>query len=500
MKTRKSRTTTGKSTASATSNGKQIAAWENDPFGQAVPTNPPNPVRPILRPVPSLKTTVPLPVGIRETQPPPQVYPTGTPEFRYWTAAEALRRAADFWSSLLPGTKWHKTVGKVLNARLDAGEDFNAFYDRQGLEFFHGNVAGQTFFSGESPDVVCHELGHAVLDALRPQLFNVGFIEAAAFHESFGDMSALLSALQLQSVREHVLVETHGRLARSSSLSRLAEQLGFAIRQIQPDAVERNSLRNAANRFFYRDPSTLPPDAPATQLSSEPHSFSRVFTGAFLDVLAGMLKVASGSNMATETQLLDVSQRVGKYLVTGILQAAVVPAYYSQVAAAMVHNASEADRNAVAGAFAHHGILSLSAAASAAAGTAAAGVAAAPAAKGDDLGTIALSGAEYGLQAESLLVHAEAEPHRFQASPAVFGIVAGAPPSSDQAAKHFLEDLLQLGRVHIEPAEKTGGAAFAHALSQPHKTKTHMLSKEAKGFRLRRLRFDCGFDCDCYGA
>src|SRR6516225_7885086 len=48
---------------------------------------------------------------------------------------------------------------------LDFGVDLNAFYDRQGLKFFHGSAAGRTVFSGESPDVVCHELGHALLDS-----------------------------------------------------------------------------------------------------------------------------------------------------------------------------------------------------------------------------------------------------------------------------------------------------------------------------------------------
>jgi hypothetical protein len=87
-------------------------------------------------------------------------------------------------------------------------------------------------------------------------------IEVAAFHESFGDMSALLSALQLPSLREGVLAETGGVLHRASRLSRLAEQLGWAIRQSVPSAVEPDCLRNAVNTFFYRDPDTLPTMAP----------------------------------------------------------------------------------------------------------------------------------------------------------------------------------------------------------------------------------------------
>jgi hypothetical protein len=40
---------------------------------------------------------------------------------------------------------------------------------------------------------------------LKPALFEIAAIEAAAFHESFGDMSAILTALQLPSVRQAVL-------------------------------------------------------------------------------------------------------------------------------------------------------------------------------------------------------------------------------------------------------------------------------------------------------
>ena len=76
---------------------------------------------------------------------------------------------------------------------------------------------------GESPDIVCHEMGHAILDAIKPQLWGAASHEAAAFHESFGDMSAILSALQLQSLRSAILRDTGGHLYQSSRLSRLAE-------------------------------------------------------------------------------------------------------------------------------------------------------------------------------------------------------------------------------------------------------------------------------------
>src|SRR5258707_1674190 len=306
----------------------------------------------------------------------------------------------------------------MLPVDLDFGDDLNAFYDRVGLKFFHGTAAGRTVFSGESPDVVCHELGHAVLDSFKPQLFDAASIEVAAFHESFGDMSALLSALQLPSVREGVLAETGGVLRRSSRLSRLAEQLGWAIRQSVPSAVEPDCLRNAVNSLFYRDPDTLPTTAPATSLSSEPHSFSRVFTGAFFEGLAGMLATTDKKD---EAALLQVSQDMGSILVQGISTASVVPTFFSQVAATMLGVAAslfsaQAYQSSLRGGFVRHGVLPPSVALAATRARVprrTAAVAATPT-EPKTLPTLHLSVAEYGLGIPSIVVYAAGEPKRLQ--------------------------------------------------------------------------------------
>src|SRR5713226_4517877 len=285
------RVATQASKAAAGASKPTVSTWEDDPGDPHLQP----PLVPISVAVPN-QAAQPLPFRISGPTPPPKIYQPGTANFRFYAAASALRRTADFWGSIVPqGTRWE--VGARLPVVLDDGVDLNAFYTRggfgeaPGLHFFHQSVAGRTFFSGESPDVACHEMGHAVLDAVRPQLFDAQTIEAAAFHESFGDMSAILSALQVPSFRQAVFNATQGTLNRASRLSRLAEQLGAAIGVDHPDAVDRDCLRNAVNSFFYRDPQTLPPSAPASTLSSEPHSFSRIFTGAFLDILAGILKV-----------------------------------------------------------------------------------------------------------------------------------------------------------------------------------------------------------------
>ncbi len=475
----------------------QILAWQDDPGESATPLVPPE-----LRPLPNL-TLAPLKLAIPGVAAPaPRSYGLHSAEFRYWSAAEAAARAAAFWRQLVPpGTNWQ--LGDTLPLLLDEGEDFNAYYDRQALNFFHGTAGGRTVFSGESPDVVCHEEGHAVLDALRPELFDAGSIEAVAFHESFGDMSALLSALQLPALRAAILQDTGGDLRRSSRLSRLAEQLGWAIRQFAPDAVERDCLRNAANSFFYTNPEGLPSTAPAAQLSSEPHAFSRVFTGAFLEVLAGGFRLA-GAN-PSEADLQAVSVDLARLLVAGILAAPIVPEFMSQVAAAIVAADAAAEGAArgqygdvLRSAFVRHGILSPQSAVSIATlHPAAVAALARPAhmaavgvfgARRTELPHTALSAAEYGLGDRPLLVRAPSDPRRFGVSGAAFGVGSVTPSNSEHAARAFVEDLLQRGHIDI------GAAGPPEArIVHPHTFKTHRLVDTAEGLALTRILFDCGF-------
>lgn len=466
-----------------------VNAWEQDPADGGEPSG--GPV--IQRPEPVLQNQ-PLPTKIVNpaTAPAAKAYAPGSAGFRYWTAAEALRRGADFWGPLLPGTSWE--MGPTMPVDLDFGVDLNAFYDREGLKFFHGSAGGRTVFSGESPDVVCHELGHAVLDAFKPQLWDAASIEVAAFHESFGDMSALLSALQLQSLRESVLAETGGVLNRATRLSRLAEQLGWAIRQSVPSAVEADCLRNAVNTFFYRDPDTLPTSAPATTLSSEPHSFSRVFTAAFFEGLAGMLATKSTRD---EAALLLVSRDAGTILVQGIRDASVVPTFFSQVAATMLVIATnqfsaQGYDVPLRSAFVRHGILPPSMAMAVTQATPRTAAAAPAAVDTTTLPTLHLSVAEYDLGVSSIVVHAASEPKRFQVAGAALAVGAAPSPGEDQAAKSFFEDLLRRGRLKVARVGTAAAEVVRPVASTTHETHTHELRREGGQTVLRRLRIDCG--------
>ncbi|MGH8975826.1 MAG: hypothetical protein ACRD0C_21785, partial [Acidimicrobiia bacterium] len=459
----------------------EIWAWEDDPGTPATMAEPRQ------RPAPEQPGDH-LPVTIRGRAPAPDLYDPGTREFRYWVAAEALRRSADLWSASAPGLRWFDSVGPKLRVRLDAGEDLNAYYDREGLSFFHADADGVAVFSGESPDVVCHELGHAVLDALRPETWDAPYLEVAALHESFGDMSALLSALLLKTVRASVLVETNRRIYRSSRLSRVAEQLGWAIRLAHPDAVDPDCLRNAVNSLSYAPPETLPDDGPASTLTGEPHSFSRVFTGAFLEALAGMFRLET---VGTEGALLRVSQQLAALLVDAVRAAPVVSAYYSQVAAHLI----EADATRFDGrhsevlkrAFVRRGILSLESANTISALRRAAPEPAAARSGEPRLNLLALPGHPYGLD-EDLLVPAITETKRFAVAGAAHDVGSVQPPAHDRAAAAFVESLFRRGRVDVSAAR---GPAGGLPRTRPS-TMTHHLLRTEEGLVLRRRLFDSG--------
>src|SRR5882672_10384666 len=104
-----------------------VATWEDDPGDPRLQP----PLDPVPVPTPN-QAAQPLPFKIGGTTPPPRIYQAGTANFRFYAAASALRRTADFWGSILPaGTRWH--VGARLPVILDDGVDLNAFYTRGGF-------------------------------------------------------------------------------------------------------------------------------------------------------------------------------------------------------------------------------------------------------------------------------------------------------------------------------------------------------------------------------
>ena len=315
----------------------RIRVFLNDPAGQGE------------APVPSIPPldTERSPWGFRvEGSPPaPAEYPPDTPEFLHWQMAAALERSRALWARLLPEAgEW--VPGLVLPAFPIAGEGLNAFYDRRALRFFRGEnpATGQVVHAGDSPDIVAHEGGHAVLDAVRPDLWDAPHFEAAAFHEAFGDLASILVAFDEPALVRAVLGETRGELARSNLVSRVAEELGAAAHaRYGPGVALPDALRDAVNTFAYSDPTGLPTSAPPESLSAEPHSFCRVLTGACWDVLVALYTAAGGGEgipSGDEGALARAAHQTGLLFTEAALRAPVGADFFQRITRRMVRAAN----------------------------------------------------------------------------------------------------------------------------------------------------------------
>lgn len=174
------------------------------------------------------------------------------------------------------------------------GDGANAFYNEQDrlIGFQSFQVDGETFNSAQSADIVSHETAHAVLDGLR-DLYNESFgLGPTAFHESFGDMTAVLVALHDDSLLEKLLRWTQGNLRLDNFISAVAEHLTDGLKRARPEHVDAHTiyLRNALNSLKNAPFDELPyiPANPVTELGRESHNYSRLFTGAFYDIFVGI--------------------------------------------------------------------------------------------------------------------------------------------------------------------------------------------------------------------
>jgi len=294
----------------------------------------------------------------------PAPYAPGTLAFDYWQGEAALERALGVWEDLFERdfTAWHS--GRPLRVKLRAGRDLNAFYDRVGLQFFYDvdRETGRKVYAAESLEVVTHETGHAILDVFQPSYWSSVDLETAAFHEAFGDCSALVTTLTDPGVRTAFLAAA-GTTSRASNLvSRLAEALGRALYDNYGPGVsgDPTCLRDANNSLRYAPPETLPATSSrGGALTSEPHSFSRVFTGAFYDLLVWLLAREIRKDRS-EAGVERARRLAGRLLARAIETLPPGVARYRAVALAM-RSMDQTEQDGVASAgieasFARHGI------------------------------------------------------------------------------------------------------------------------------------------------
>ncbi|MES2420984.1 MAG: hypothetical protein V4595_06740 [Pseudomonadota bacterium] len=241
-----------------------------------------------------------------------------------------VHQALTMCQRALGGTiKWQWNSGAntdPITVSPRAGVTMNAYYSRsdKALKFFYFNKPGvpspaPVIYTVRSFDIVTHETGHAVLDSLKP-----GWIGASsnpqtgALHEAFGDLLAIFSALAQLDQVEALIVQTKGNLHSKSFLSDMAEEFGLALGR-------DNGLRNADN------------DKKLSEVTSEVHDLSQVFTGGIYDVLADMFVFDRHIDKEDEAHtLLKTAQYLFTLLLRGIQAAPATDATFAHVVNAML--------------------------------------------------------------------------------------------------------------------------------------------------------------------
>src|SRR6185312_14421626 len=284
----------------------------------------------------------------------------GEPEFVAWQARQAAILAIETWEDVLgkPLTSWAEESVNPASLMLvpDAGEDVNAYYDRESLSFFHKTKGAKTTYSGASTDCVAHETGHGILDALRPDLWLVNMLEVGGFHEAFGDVTAIISALSDQATRE-ALLGISPDLSKANFVEATCEDLADTARRVFGASFTASKPRRALNAFKWQLPSTMPKDGGPDVMMREVHSLARIITGCFYDVLRGIF-VASGA--PTQARLWTATKTAAALFYEAAGTAPVGPRFFKAIGRSMVladqtHN-NGAHRTIIARAFLGHGL------------------------------------------------------------------------------------------------------------------------------------------------
>ena len=195
------------------------------------------------------------------------------PQYNQMHVWAVLQRALEFFEE---GAGLGRPVpfgfeGNRLIVVPHAGYGQNAFYDRESksLQFYYfDDDNDDRVYTCLSTDIINHEFGHAVLDGVRPLLYESPLVETGAFHEFVGDLAAILLLLRNNTFRKRIAQATDGNLSRAKQLNQIAEQFGQAI-DGEP------YLRNAAKKSRMSDIND----------ADGPHRYSEVMTGTMYEIL-----------------------------------------------------------------------------------------------------------------------------------------------------------------------------------------------------------------------
>jgi hypothetical protein len=188
----------------------------------------------------------------------------------------------------------------LLRVFPHAFQEANAFYDPEMRAVLFGyftaseedagsNLPGQVVFTCLSHDIVVHETTHAVLDGIREHYNDPTGPDAAAFHEGFADIVALLQHFSFKETLLDTIQRTGGFIHRRQLTPNAAAGADGAL--IQAEIGEDNPLVDLARQFgeamgvrrALRNALGTPPDPHALDHTDEPHDRGAILVAAVFD-------------------------------------------------------------------------------------------------------------------------------------------------------------------------------------------------------------------------
>lgn len=188
----------------------------------------------------------------------------------------------------------------LLKVHPHAMLEANAFYDPAQHALVFGyfrasevdagvNLPGQLVFTCLSHDIIVHESTHAILDGIRGHFSDPTGPDAAAFHEGFADIVALLQHFSFKDSLLETIQRTGGLIHRKQLAPTARAQDGGPV--IQAEIGEDNPIVDLARQFgeamgrrkALRSALGTPPDPRVLERTIEPHERGAILVAAVFD-------------------------------------------------------------------------------------------------------------------------------------------------------------------------------------------------------------------------
>ena len=188
--------------------------------------------------------------------------------------------------------------------------DTNAYYVRESgsITFCsYTGDAGRRILLALSRDIVAHETGHAILDAVVPDLYDAADPDSLTIHEAYGDIAAFLQTLLDEAMLFSAYALFDGDTDAFEALGRLDEEFGTDFRRAEGAAALRDASSNAT--FDTRDEQRRVVDR------WDAHEASAVVVGA---LFATLRERAESSGRGFESAVLIAARELARIVVPAL--------------------------------------------------------------------------------------------------------------------------------------------------------------------------------------